>query len=172
MRTRPALACLAASALLCACRTSPAPAPPASPPPAPAVDAEAERLEIAKVLTDWHQAASVPDGARYFGHMAAEAVFLGTDAGERWTLPAFRAFCEPYFARGVGWTYSARERHVFVQGDVAWFDEKLWNDKYGECRGTGALEKRGGEWKIVHYSLTLLIPNERAADVVALLRKG
>jgi len=135
-----------------------------------AVDPAAERATIEALMNDWHQAASVADGARYFGHMADEAIFLGTDASERWTLSAFRAFCEPYFAKGVGWTYTPRERHVFVEGDVAWFDEKLWNDKYGECRGTGALRKLAGEWKLEHYSLTLLVPNERAADVVKVIR--
>ncbi len=134
---------------------------------APAADTE---LTIAQVLDDWHQAASAADGARYFGHMAEDAVYLGTDASERWTLPAFRAFCEPYFSKGVGWTYEPRERHVSVAGGLAWFDERLWNEKYGECRGTGVLRADGRDWKIVHYSLTFPIPNELASDVVGLIR--
>lgn len=130
-------------------------------------------VEVAMVLDDWHAAAATADGPRYFGHMAEDAIFLGTDASERWTLATFRAFCEPYFSRGAGWTYECRERHVFVRGDVAWFDERLWNDKYGECRGTGALERSegpDGRWRIVHYSLTLPVPNEIAPDVVKLIR--
>ena len=169
MRHRLTLPFLAASAILVACR---APAGGASAPePVPAVEVEVERAAIELLLNDWHQAASVADGARYFGHMAEDAIFLGTDASERWTLAAFRTFCEPYFAKGAGWTYTPRERHVFVEGTVAWFDEKLWNDKYGECRGTGALKKLAGEWKLEHYSLTLLVPNERAADVVQAIRR-
>ena len=132
-------------------------------------DVDPERA-IVQVLDDWHQAASAADGARYFGHMAEDAVYLGTDASERWTLPAFRAFCEPYFAKGVGWTYEPRERHVSVAGRLAWFDERLWNEKYGECRGTGVLREDGGEWKIVHYSLTFPIPNDLAGDVVRMIR--
>jgi ketosteroid isomerase-like protein len=142
--------------VLCACR-----APAAGP---------SEETAVAAVLDDWHRAASRADGERYFGHMAPDAVFLGTDAGERWTLGDFRAFCEPYFSRGIGWTYEPRERYVVVAGDVAWLDERLWNDKYGDCRGTGVLRRREGVWRIVHYSLTLLVPNERAAEVVELLR--
>lgn len=133
-------------------------------------DDEAARRAVAAVLDDWHLAASQADGARYFGHMAEDAVFLGTDATERWTLAAFRGFCDPYFAKGSGWTYECRERHVFVEGTLAWFDERLWNDKYGDCRGTGVLRLAAGEWRIVHYSLGLPIPNERAADVVKLIR--
>jgi ketosteroid isomerase-like protein len=133
----------------------------------PAADPE---RAIARVLDDWHQSASVADGARYFGHMAEDAVFLGTDASERWTLPEFRSFCEPYFSKGVGWTYEPRERHVSAAGHLAWFDERLWNEKYGECRGTGVLREDGGDWKIVHYSLTFPVPNELAGDVVKLIR--
>ena len=125
---------------------------------------------IKGVLDDWHAAAGAADGARYFGHMTEDSVFLGTDAKERWPLLEFRAFCEPYFAKGVGWTYVPKMRYVQVQGDVAWFDEELWNDKYGECRGTGALRREAGVWKIAHYSLTLLVPNERAPDVIRVIR--
>lgn len=135
-------------------------------------DLAADEHAIDALLDDWHQAAAQADGARYFGHMAEDAVFLGTDASERWSLASFRAFCEPYFSKGVGWTYEPRARHVFVHGDVAWFDERLWNDKYGECRGTGALRREGADWKLVHYSLTLPVPNELAADVVKLIRGG
>jgi len=128
--------------------------------------------EITRVLDGWHAAASRADGAGYFGAMADDAVYLGTDASERWTLPEFRAFCEPYFAKGVGWKYEPRERHVVVEGELAWFDEKLWNDKYGECRGTGVLRRAGGAWKIVHYSLTFPVPNALASKVIELIRAG
>ena len=135
-------------------------------------EANAVADAINEMLDDWHQAASKADGARYFGHMAEDAVFLGTDATERWTLAEFRAYCEPYFSKGVGWTYERRMRHVQVRDDVAWFDERLWNDKYGECRGTGVVRRDAGEWKLVHYSLTMPIPNELAADVVKMIRGG
>ena len=128
---------------------------------------EADVIRI--MLDDWHQAASVADGARYLGHMTADAVYLGTDASERWTLEEFRSFCEPYFQRGVGWTYEPRVRHVSVQGNVAWFDEQLWNDKYGLCRGTGVLRREAEQWRIAHYSLTFLVPNETAAEVVEVI---
>ena len=132
-------------------------------------DAQA-RAEIEGVLDAWHLAAARADGASYFGAMTEDAVFLGTDASERWSLAEFRAFCEPYFARGIGWTYLSRERHVAVVDSVAWLDERLWNDEYGECRGTGVLRREAGAWRIAHYSLTLTVPNEVADDVVELIR--
>ena len=33
------------------------------------------------------------------------------------------------------------------------------------CLGTGVVEQIDGEWKIAHYSLTLLIPNDIAEAV-------
>ena len=44
------------------------------------------------------------------------AVFIGTDASERWSVDQFRAFAEPYFSKGTGWTYVPRDRHIVVAG--------------------------------------------------------
>ncbi len=129
---------------------------------------------IETVLNDWHDAASKADQQRYFGHMAAEAVFLGTDASERWTMAAFRAYVEPYFSQGKGWTYRPHNRSVMLSADhrLAWFDEQLSNEKYGELRGTGVLRKAKGKWKIVHYSMVFTVPNGVAKAVVETIRRG
>ncbi len=66
-----------------------------------AVD-DANAVEV--VLDDFHRAASEADGEAYFGLFAAEGVFLGTDATERWTVDEFRAYAKPHFDRGRGWT--------------------------------------------------------------------
>jgi len=124
---------------------------------------------VSSVLDDFHAAASAADEERYFAHFTPEAVFLGTDASERWTVAEFRKYAHPHFSEGRGWTYVATQRHVMLSPDgrLAWFDEKLRNEKYGETRGTGVLHKTGQGWKIAHYSLTFLVPNERAQAVVA-----
>ena len=72
-----------------------------------------------------------------------------------------------------GWTYTPTERHVFISedGNTAWFDERLENDGFGECRGTGALVKEDGVWKVSQYNLTVPIPNELLRDVVAQIRE-
>lgn len=125
------------------------------------------------VLDDWHKAAADADETRYFGHMTADSVFLGTDAGERWDRDAFRAFAHPYFAKGKAWTFVPRERHVIIDphGNVAWFDEKLDSASYGDVRGSGVLRKVGKAWKIAHYNLTIPIPNALAKTVVEMIRK-
>lgn len=126
--------------------------------------------DVARVLDDWHAAAAAADEVRYFAHFAAFAVFLGTDGAERWTLPEFRAYAHPHFARGKAWTMRATRREVTFRGDVAWFDEDLETAKLGPARGTGVLAKDElGAWKIVQYSLSIPIPNERFAEARAVM---
>jgi len=132
----------------------------------------AEEEAVRAVLDDFHDAASKADGERYFAHFAPGAIFLGTDATERWTVPEFRAYAEPYFDQGRGWTYVATERWVTLSPEAtcAWFDERLLNEKYGETRGSGALVKIGERWRIAHYDLTIPVPNELAGDLVERIR--
>lgn len=129
--------------------------------PTPAVDRGDPRPAIAAVLDDWHKAASEADEARYFGHFTADGVFLGTDATERWTRDAFRAWAKPFFARGKAWSFRAVSRNISLSKDgaVAWFDEVLDTPNMGPCRGSGVLVKEGGDWKIAQYNLSIPIPN-------------
>lgn len=136
------------------------------------MSAEDEALRVSAVLDDFHAAASRADEARYLELLAPTAVFLGTDGGERWAGEDYRSFVHSYFSRGKGWTYEPSSRSVDVarDGQTAWFDERLENEWYGECRGTGVLQLRDGEWRIEQYNLTIPIPNEIAAEVVSMIR--
>lgn len=138
---------------------------------ATAAHAEVPEDDIEQVLTELHLAASKADGATYFGLYTPDAVFIGTDVTERWSLPAFRAYAEPYFKQGKGWTYSARERHITIAPIecrcVAWFDEVLDSAAYGTARGSGTLVRVGADWKVSQYVLSFPIPNDIADDVVA-----
>ena len=131
-----------------------------------------EPAAVASVLDAWHRAASEADGEGYFGRMTADSIFLGTDASERWSLDEFRAYAEPYFDQGRGWTYLSFDRHIIfaADGSTAWFDERLENEKYGELRGTGVLRLEPGGWRIAHYSMSFPIPNEVTTEVVDLVR--
>ncbi len=131
-----------------------------------------EEKSPTEVLDDFHDAASKADGLRYFNHFAEDAIFLGTDGTERWTVKEFKAYANPYFDKGRGWTYTKKSRHIYFSPDgaTAWFDEALENVKYGECRGSGVLIKSGGVWKIVQYNLTIPIPNSLARKVVEMIR--
>jgi hypothetical protein len=96
---------------------------------------------ISQVLDRLHASAAKADGDAYFDLFAKDAVFIGTDASERWTIEAFRAYALPLFGQGKGWTYKPRLRHVTLAqipcGCIAWFDEILDNAHYGTSRGTG-----------------------------------
>ena len=127
------------------------------------------KADIDAVLDDWHSAASDADFDRYFGHFHdSTSIFMGTDATERWTVPEFKAFAQPYFARGRAWSFSATTRYVYFseEGNVAWFDEELDTPNLGPSRGTGVLVFGKTGWKIAHYNLTVPIPNEIVYDVV------
>ena len=134
--------------------------------------ASKEQDSIARVLDQFHEAASEHDFSSYFGLMSSDAVFIGTDASERWDLAAFRAYVKPHFDQGRGWTYKAKERHITLAkgGSFAWFDEILENAKYGTCRGTGVLVKSGKDWKISQYHLTIPVPNGLAETLVKLIK--
>jgi ketosteroid isomerase-like protein len=132
----------------------------------------ARTANVVMVLNDWHAAAAAADFDRYFGHMTDGAVFIGTDDTERWTVAEFKAYAKPYFDQGKGWTYLPIERHVTfnASGEIAWFDEKLDNSKYGRCRGSGVLVPVDGTWKIEQYVLSFPVPNDLAGDVVAIIK--
>jgi hypothetical protein len=134
----------------------------------------AETAAAVAVLRDFHDAASKADSARYFGHLAPGAVFIGTDDTERWSREEFFAYAQPYFSKGKGWTYEPHHCNVSFSGDgrTAWFDEKLDNEKYGRCRGSGVLSLRDGVWKIEQYVLSVPIPNELMPEVAARIRAG
>lgn len=131
------------------------------------------RAEIDPTLDAWHRAASTGDFDAYFSRMTPDAVFLGTDATERWTRAEFEAFARPYFDGVEAWTYTPVSRHIGAdpaRPGVAWFDELLTNAKYGTCRGSGVVVIHDGRWKIAHYSLTFPIPNALATGITAEIR--
>jgi ketosteroid isomerase-like protein len=139
----------------------------------PALAATPEE-DIAAVLDRLHLAAAKADGPAYFTLYTPDAVFLGTDVTERWTMPQFRAYAQPYFDKGQGWTYAARARQVTIAPVdcrcVAWFDEVLDSQSYGTARGTGTLVRTADGWKVTQYALTFPIPNDVADEVIAKIR--
>jgi hypothetical protein len=155
--------------LACACAPeAPAvPALPAAPRVATAEERAADERAIGAALDDWHAAAAHADEAAYFAHFAADAVFLGTDATERWTLEAFRGYAHPHFAAGKAWSFTPIRRAVTVDpsGALAWFDEDLATPNLGPARGAGVVVKRGGRWLISLYDLGVTVPNERFSTV-------
>lgn len=141
--------------------------------PGSALQAQSADAEVGEVLDALHHLAAVGDFEAYFDLYTPDAIFMGTDATERWTIDDFKGYARPAFADGSGWIYEPTERHIYLApgGRAAWFDERLQNASFGETRGTGVLVLGDdGRWRITQYNLTIPIPNDLARDVVAQIR--
>ena len=136
-------------------------------------NSKSDETEVSLVLNVLHEKASVADYEGYFALYATNAVFIGTDAHEVWSIDDFKAYAKPHFDKGTGWTYLPRNRHIYFSLDaqVAWFDELLDNKKLGETRGTGVLIKTDGTWKVSQYHLAIPIPNSLASSVALQIKK-
>ena len=121
---------------------------------------------IGALLDSWHAAAAAADEEKYFSYFTPDAVFLGTDATERWTRDEFRKYAHPYFAKGKAWSFKAVSRHVSFAPDmrVAWFDETLETPNLGPSRGSGVAVATSSGWKIAQYNLSIPIPNDLVDD--------
>ena len=128
---------------------------------------ESEKQKVTQFLDQWHAAAAAANFETYFGALAEESIFIGTDATENWNKKQFQAFAKPYFNKGKAWNFKAIERNIYFNenGKLVWFDELL-STQMKICRGSGVLVLEKGEWKIKHYVLSMTIPNETTDEVV------
>lgn len=136
----------------------------------PAAAGASAREDIARLLDAWHHAAAVADEDVFFGSMAGNAVYLGTDPSERWDKESFEAWSKPYFDRDTAWAFTPFDRRIYVSSDgfYAWFDEYL-DTWMGTCSGSGVLRQYADGWKITHYHLAVTVPNDKIHDFIALV---
>jgi len=135
---------------------------------------------VDQLLEAFHSAASNADLTKYFACFDKGGRFLGTDATENWDAIGFYNFCKPYFAKGSGWTYvpivGSRKVTYFTHVDgtpnFCTFDENLFNDSFGTCRGSGSLifNQATGSWLVAAYHLSFPVPNDIAGEVTATLK--
>jgi len=128
-----------------------------------------EKSIINQTLNQWHEAAAQADFKSYFELMTEDAVFIGTDATERWNKATFQTYAKPHFDNGKAWKLTSLKRTIYIDkdGKIAWFDELL-DTSFKICRGSGVLVKTKDGWKVKHYVLSLTIPNELSKKVVTL----
>lgn len=123
---------------------------------------EDPRRQIDTLLNNWHEAAAKADEEVFFGSMTPDAIYLGTEAGERWLTHELKKWSEKYFARDSAWDFTPSNRVIYFSPDrsLAWFEEDLatW---MGPCRGSGVLTLTGEGWKIQHYNLAVTVPNAK-----------
>lgn len=129
---------------------------------------------IDRKMDDFHAAADQGDKTRYLAHFAQDSVFMGTDDWERWPYKEFAQYVEQRFKGGTGWSYKPVQRYTNfnAQHNIAWVDEIVESEKWGRFRGTAVLENLSGDWKIKHYSLTMLVPNESWPTVSAVTKQA
>jgi hypothetical protein len=173
-------ACLAVATVACVARppvrVTEAPDRPIGPQAACPLDEAARRLD------EWHDAAARSQLEEYLSVLSSDARFLGTDASERWTKAELRSCAADPFAEGRGWVMRAIRRDVFTaegkadaqrrlrHGELVWFDEDLDTANLGPARGSGVLRCRDdGRFELVHYVLSVTVPNDRFESVRDLL---
>lgn len=141
-------------------------------------EAGEEIATLNRFLDNWHKAAAEADEDTFFGSMSEDAVYLGTDASEKWRRDEMREWSKKYFERESAWAFTPSNREIYLSdnGKFAWFDESL-DTWMGICRGSGVLQKYEGNsnetgWKIRQYNLAVTVPNELIKDFIDLVKKG
>lgn len=133
----------------------------------PSLNVDVQTKEVAALLDSLNSAAARADYATYFSYYADDAVFMGTDATERWNKEEFMQWSKPYFDRGKAWSFQTVKRAVYFDstGTLAWFDELL-STQMKICRGSGVAVRSGSDWKLKQYVLSMTIPNALVDTVV------
>lgn len=136
---------------------------------APTNDVAKDKQLIAAMLDSFNVAAGKANYQAYFNFYTSDAIFIGTDATERWDKQQFMVWAKPYFDRGKAWNFKALERHIYLnaKGDLGWFDELL-NTQMKICRGSGVVVKQGNTWKVQQYVLSMTIPNSKSDSIISI----
>ncbi|HOS47406.1 MAG TPA: nuclear transport factor 2 family protein [Bacteroidia bacterium] len=131
-----------------------------------------DTLAITNLVNGWHHAAAVADEDIFFGSMSDDAVYLGTDESERWVKNDFMQWSKKYFDRDSAWDFKPISRKIQFSDDLktAWWDEKL-DTWMGVCAGAGVATLTKNGWKIRHYQLAMMIPNDKVKSVLEVLKK-
>ena len=129
------------------------------------------RARIDAFVDEWHEDAAHARLA-YFEKIASDGVYIGTDRTERWTRDEFREWARPYFERPSAWTFKSLHRNVDFSPDrtIAWFDEQL-ESRMGTLQASGVIRRRGDGFEIVHYQLSIAVPNEVQPAVSETIRE-
>jgi len=131
-----------------------------------------QKSRINNFIDEWHQNAADVNMATYFNKIDTAGIFIGTDATEVWTKQEFYVWSKPHFDGGKAWDFKATERNIYFSDDhaYAWFDELLESSS-GILRGSGVIIINDDEFKIMHYVLSLPVPNEKFKEVMNVINE-
>jgi len=135
------------------------------------MESEDQKAVINKSMDIWHELAANAD-KQFFDFMTADAIYIGTDATERWTKTEFMKFAIPYFDKGKAWSFKAIERNIYLSTDekTGWFEELL-DTWMGQCRASGVLEFTSNGWQLSHYQLSVTVPNDKIKAFIQLVEE-
>lgn len=128
--------------------------------------------QVNTFVDGWHDDAAHAR-MRYFDKMAPDGVYIGTDRSELWQRDAFREWGRKYFeGKGAAWVFHPTRRNVYTAPDGAliWFDELLDTENMGHCMASGVIRRTQTGFEIVHYQLSLAVPNGVAKGVIDLVK--
>ncbi|UVW27676.1 nuclear transport factor 2 family protein [Massilia sp. H6] len=126
--------------------------------------------QVNAFIDEWHDDAANARLA-YFDKMAKDGVYIGTDRTELWVRDDFKSWAKKFFERKSAWSFKATRRNVYASHDksVIWFDELLDTPNMGPCMASGVLRKTAQGFEIVHYQLSMAVPNAVAGQVTRLI---
>lgn len=126
--------------------------------------------QVNAFVDGWHADAAHARPA-FFDKIAKDGVYIGTDKTERWRRDEFKAWARPHFQRKSAWAFKPLRRNVHFSADraIVWFDELL-DTQMGICQASGVMRRKGKGFEIVHYQLSMAIPNEVGSQVTRLVR--
>ena len=130
--------------------------------------------QVDAFVDSWHDDAAHARMA-YFDKMAPDGVYIGTDRSELWQRDAFKAWARKYFeGKKSAWAFKATRRNVYTSGDgkLIWFDELLDTPNMGHCMASGVIRRTDKGFEILHYQLSMAVPNEIAKQVTELVKKA
>jgi len=127
--------------------------------------------QVNAFVDEWHDDAAHARLA-YFDKMAKDGVYIGTDKTELWHRDEFKAWAKRFFDRKSAWAFRATRRNVYASSDksMIWFDELL-DTQMGVCMASGVIRKTANGFEILHYQLSMAVPNEVNGQVVKLIKE-
>ena len=130
----------------------------------------AYRARINAFVDEWHDDAANARLA-YFDKIAPHGIYIGTDKTERWGREAFREWAKAAFARPVAWAFTPLHRNVQFSPDrrFIWFDEQV-RSSMGILQASGVVRPTADSFEIVHYQLSIAVPNDAIPQVTGAIK--
>lgn len=128
--------------------------------------------QVDAFVNEWHDDAAHARLA-FFDKIAKDGVYIGTDKTELWHRDEFKLWAKRFFERKSAWAFTPLKRNVYASADrsMIWFDEQL-DTRMGVCQASGVIRKTANGFEIVHYQLSMAVPNGVGGQVTKLIKES